>query len=134
MTYLLIVLAIIAVVFVVYYNRLVKLRQTVRNAWADIDVQLKRRWDLIPNLVDAVKGYMSFEESVLREMLTLMEGLQPVEVSDGRAMLLVPRESRGVAPALESLYAAGLQLDDVLIKEPNLEDLFLKLTGRELRN
>ena len=38
MTYLLIVLAIIAVVFVVYYNRLVKLRQTVRNAWADIDV------------------------------------------------------------------------------------------------
>jgi LemA protein len=65
MTILLVVLAVIALVFVIYYNRLVKLRQTVRNAWADIDVQLKRRHDLIPNLVETVKGYASHEQETL---------------------------------------------------------------------
>lgn len=43
------------------YNRLVTLRQRVREAWADIDVQLKRRWDLIPNLIETVKGYAAHE-------------------------------------------------------------------------
>ena len=65
MTTLLVVLVVIAVVFVIYYNRLVKLRQTVRNAWADIDVQLKRRHDLIPNLVETVKGSASHEQETL---------------------------------------------------------------------
>jgi ABC-2 type transport system ATP-binding protein len=79
-----------------------------------------------------VKG--EFKESDLREIVSGLSGLQAVEIGDGHAMLLVPRESRGVAPALEGLYGAGLHLDDVLIKEPNLEDLFLRLTGRELRD
>ncbi|MEJ2547570.1 MAG: LemA family protein [Gemmatimonadota bacterium] len=65
MTYLLIVLVIIGFFFVTYYNRLVKLRQTVRNAWSDIDVQLKRRHDLVPNLVETVKGYASHEKETL---------------------------------------------------------------------
>lgn len=47
------------------YNRLVTLRNQLENAWAQIDVQLKRRYDLIPNLVETVKDYMEFEEEVL---------------------------------------------------------------------
>jgi LemA protein len=47
------------------YNRLVRSRNEVKNAWSQIDVQLKRRWDLIPNLVETVKGYMHHERETL---------------------------------------------------------------------
>ena len=68
MIILLIILGIIVVlVFYVIslYNNLVKLRNRIENAWAQIDVQLKRRWDLIPNLVETVKGYASHESETL---------------------------------------------------------------------
>ncbi|MEO8632340.1 MAG: LemA family protein [Chloroflexota bacterium] len=57
----LVVIALVVVFVVGLYNRLVTLRQRVREAWADIDVQLKRRWDLIPNLIETVKGYAAHE-------------------------------------------------------------------------
>jgi len=63
-----------------------------------------------------------------------VSGLQPVEIADGRGMLLVGRDGPGVSHALEGLFQAGLTFDDICIKEPNLEDLFLRLTGRELRD
>lgn len=66
------IILIIAVVLVLMavglYNRLVKLRNNRENAFADIDVQLKQRLDLIPQLVEAVKGYMKHESSVLTEI------------------------------------------------------------------
>jgi LemA protein len=66
-----IVLAVVAVA-VVYaiavFNRLVRTRQMVNEAWSGIDVQLKRRSDLVPNLVDSVKGYAAHERSVLEEV------------------------------------------------------------------
>ncbi len=68
----LIVILVIAVILVLMiittYNRLVKLRNNRENAFADIDVQLKQRHDLIPQLVDAVKGYMKHEREVLTEI------------------------------------------------------------------
>ncbi len=60
--------------------------------------------------------------------------LRALELDDGRALLNVPRGRAGVGAALEALYASGLHLADVTVKEPNLQDLFLKLTGRELRD
>jgi LemA protein len=50
------------------YNRLVTLRQRVREAWSDIDVQLKRRYDLIPNVVETVKGYAAHEKTVFENV------------------------------------------------------------------
>jgi LemA protein len=61
----LITLVVLAVIVIGMYNALVRLRVRVDGAWADIDVQLKRRWDLIPNLVETVKGYAGHERDTL---------------------------------------------------------------------
>jgi LemA protein len=55
--------------FVASYNGLVRLRNQFRNAWHQIDVQLKRRYDLIPNLVEVVKDYMSYEQETLQKVI-----------------------------------------------------------------
>ncbi|MCK4597467.1 LemA family protein, partial [bacterium] len=64
----LIVIAILFVVFIGIYNSLVRLRNRVKNAWSQIDVQLKRRHDLIPNLVETAKGYMKHEKETLENI------------------------------------------------------------------
>ncbi len=60
-----VIIIILLIIFVSTYNSLVGLRNQVKNAWAQIDVQLKRRYDLIPNLVETVKGYMQHERQTL---------------------------------------------------------------------
>jgi len=59
------IIVILLIIFVAGYNGLVRLRNQTKNAWAQIDVQLKRRHDLIPNLIETVKGYMKFERETL---------------------------------------------------------------------
>lgn len=59
------VIVVIALIGIVIYNRLVSLRQTVNQAWSDISVQLKQRHDLVPNLVETVKGYAAHERGTL---------------------------------------------------------------------
>ena len=59
------ILVLVGLFLVATYNRLVTLRQRVKEAWSDIDVQLKRRWDLIPNLIETVKGYAAHERQTL---------------------------------------------------------------------
>ncbi len=64
----LIILVILGGIFIALYNNLVKLRQRVQNAWAQVDVQLKRRYDLIPNLVNTVKGYATHEQGTFEKI------------------------------------------------------------------
>lgn len=63
------ILVIIAFVFISGYNRLVKLRERYKNQFAQIDVQLKRRYDLIPNLIEVAKGYMKHESETLEAVI-----------------------------------------------------------------
>ncbi len=65
---LIVILALVALLFVTAYNRLVGLRQHVNEAFADIDVKLKQRQDLVPNLVETVKGYAAHERGTLDEV------------------------------------------------------------------
>src|SRR5689334_14998640 len=72
MTALWIIIALVVVILgwvIMTYNRLVALRTQVANGWSQIDVQLKRRYDLIPNLVESVKGYMGHEQDTLRQVI-----------------------------------------------------------------
>lgn len=72
MVYIFIIVIVVALLFVVgIYNGLVTRRNQVENAFAGIDVQLKKRYDLIPNLVEAVKGYMQHEKDVLARVIEL---------------------------------------------------------------
>ena len=62
------VVVLLALVVIGIYNRLVRLRNRVENAWSQVDVQLRRRYDLIPNLVETVKGYASHERATFEEV------------------------------------------------------------------
>ncbi|GAB1308403.1 LemA family protein [Urechidicola sp. KH5] len=68
------VIAVVLLMLVSFYNKLVKLRNNRENAFADIDVQLKQRHDLIPQLVETVKGYMNHEEKVLTNVTAARAG------------------------------------------------------------
>ena len=72
MGWIIFIIVILLVIFVIsIYNSLVTLRQRVKNAWSQIEVQLQRRFDLIPNLVETVKGYMGHESEVLTKIAEL---------------------------------------------------------------
>ena len=73
------------------YNRLVRMRNDVKNAWSQVDVQLKRRYDLIPNLVAAVKGFMEHEKAVFQN------------VAEARSRAMVSENFREKAEAEEQL-------------------------------
>ncbi|HSG48402.1 MAG TPA: LemA family protein [Longimicrobiales bacterium] len=90
------------------YNGLVKLREQGDNAWADIDVQLKRRYDLIPNLVETVKGYATHErdtlDAVIQARSRAMGATTPGEVQAAEASL---------GSALKSLFALAESYPDL---------------------
>lgn len=71
MTIILIILVLAIVICIFIYNNLTRLKNLVDNAFSSIDVMLKRRYDIIPNLVETVKGYMNYEENVLTKVIEL---------------------------------------------------------------
>ncbi len=72
---------------VLIYNRLVRDRNRVKTAWSDIDVQLKRRYDLIPKLVAAVEQYARYEQSTLKTIIEIRSQARQVESADEKAPL-----------------------------------------------
>ena len=83
MSYILLAIIVIAVLVVVFlYNGLVRARQMAEEAWSGIDVQLKRRADLIPNLIETVKGYATHEKSTLSEIVELRNKAQALPAGD----------------------------------------------------
>ncbi len=95
-------IVLVVIVAVLIYNNLIVLRNNVENAWAQIDVQLKRRADLIPNLVNTVKGYMKHEketlENITKARAALMSAKTPKEAAQADNML---------SGALKSLFAVA---------------------------
>jgi LemA protein len=85
------VIAAAAIALVLLYNRFVRLRNRVDNAWAQIEVQLKRRWDLIPNLVETVKGYAAHEretfENVTQARAAAQQAQTPAESAQAEGLL-----------------------------------------------
>ena len=72
MGWIILIIVVVVILFVIsIYNNLVGLKQKVKNGWSQIDVQLQRRFDLIPNLVETVKGYMKHESDVLTKVAEL---------------------------------------------------------------
>ncbi len=81
--YILLAIIVLAALYVVFiYNGLVRARQVAEEAWSGIDVQLKRRADLIPNLVETVKGYAGHERQTLEEVVELRNKAQAVPAGD----------------------------------------------------
>jgi LemA protein len=104
------VLIVIAVLFfVAVYNKLVSFRAKVKNAWAQIDVQLKRRYDLIPNLVETAKGYMKHERGTLEAVIKARQ--QAIDVSGGAAEQA--KAENFLSQTLRSLFAVTENYPDL---------------------
>ena len=84
---LLAIVVVLVIAVIVIYNNLVTLRQRVKNAWSQIDVQLQRRFDLIPNLVETVKGYMEHEQETLTKVADLRSAWSKAQTVDEKANL-----------------------------------------------
>jgi LemA protein len=105
------ILAVIAFALIGIYNGLVQLKVRADNAWADIDVQLKRRYDLIPNLVETVKGYAAHEkgtfENIAKYRSAAMTATTPAEKSEAEGQLTYAlRGLLAVAEAYPQLRAS----------------------------
>ncbi|QQG49906.1 MAG: LemA family protein [Candidatus Berkelbacteria bacterium] len=117
--------ALVVIWFIATYNSLITLKNRVQEAWSDIDVQLKRRYDLIPNLIEAVKGYVKQEKDVLTQVTeartTAMSAKSPHDKAQAENML---------SETLKSLFAVSEAYPD-LKSSQNFLSLQTELTDTE---
>src|SRR5689334_22473345 len=125
-TWVIVVVLVLIVLWIIFaYNRLIRLVQRAKEAWADIDVQLKRRYDLIPNLVETVKGYATHEKSAFEN----------VTAARSAAMGATGAAAKGQAEnmlsgALKSLFAVAEAYPDLKANQ-NFLDLQRQLADTE---
>lgn len=131
MTVLIIILVVVLVLLALYviasYNGLVSLRNRIENAWAQIDVQLKRRYDLIPNLVETVKGYAAHERETLDAVIQARNAGMSAEGPHDQA-----QAENQITGALKSLFALSEAYPDLKANQ-NFAQLQEELTGTEGR-
>ena len=126
----LIILAILIIAVIAIYNKLVRLRNTVKSSWSDIDVHCKKRYDLVPNLVETVKGYASHEKAVFENVAharsMAMKATSPADMAKAENMFRDMLKSLfAVAEAYPELKANAnfLQLQSQLQElENNIEN------------
>ena len=123
----LVILVVIAVVLIGMYNSLVQLRVRCDSAWSDIDVQLKRRYDLIPNLVATVKGYATHEEKVFDDIASARSAL--LNAHDPQGKIQANGQLDG---ALGRLLALSENYPDLKLNQ-NFQRLSDELAGTENR-
>ena len=107
------------------YNSLVGLRQKVKNAWSQIDVQLQRRFDLIPNLVESVKGYMNHESDVLAKVTELRSSWANAKTVSEKAEL-----DNQLSNTLKTIMAVSESYPDLKANQ-NFLDLQASLNNTE---
>jgi len=126
--YVLIVVVIIPILWaVITYNRLISLRAHLKNAWAGIDVQLKRRYDLIPNLVETAKGYLKHEREVLENVIKART--QAISASGVQDQA---KAENFLTQTLKSLFAVVENYPDLKANQ-NMLTLHEELTSTENR-
>ena len=119
------IIAVVAIVWISVYNGLVKSRMQTKEAWSQIDVQLKRRNDLIPNLVNTVKGYADFEKSTLQ---AVTDARTNVSSAQGPAATMAASDQ--LSNALTHLFAVAEAYPD-LKASANFTKLQEELTNTE---
>jgi LemA protein len=120
-----IIILIILIGIVVLYNSLVQLRNRVKNAWAQIDVQLKRRTDLIPNLVETVKGYAKHEKTTFEEVTAARSNLM-----NAKTVAENQEANNQLTSALKTLFAVAENYPELKANE-NFRDLQAQLSQTE---
>ncbi|MFC6261422.1 LemA family protein [Levilactobacillus fujinensis] len=107
---LIVIVVLLAVWYISAYNSLIRMRTHVQEAWSQIDVQLKRRNDLIPNLVSTTKGYANYEQSTLKKVVALRNQLTAVPADDHQQTMEV---SNQLSTTLRSLFALSENYPDL---------------------